>query len=79
MLAHGHGGGTGNALPEHSGLLATLTLAGAYLEVGKVLPSQALPGFLREGDPGDDLDGLTLEHATLDLGYRFNEYIGAQL
>lgn len=79
MLAHGHGGGTGNALPEHSGLLATLTLAGAYLESGKTLPSQALPGFLREGDPGDDIAGLTLEHATLDLGYRFNEHIGAQL
>jgi hypothetical protein len=50
-----------------------------YLSASKPLASQGLPGYLLQGDPGVDLRGGQLEHAVLQLGYRSNHWLGAQL
>ncbi|REH39117.1 hypothetical protein DFR26_1297 [Paraperlucidibaca baekdonensis] len=79
IFAFAHGGGAASALPESPGLLVSATVATAYLDLDeRVLPSQALRGFVVQGDPGEAIDGVNLEHATVDLAYRFSEHLGVQ-
>jgi hypothetical protein len=68
------------AVPDDVG---TFALHGAvaltHLSSHSRLPSQGLPGYLRLGDPGEDLRGSNLEHAVLGLAYRFLKSVAGPL
>jgi hypothetical protein len=66
-------------IPDESGFKFGAQAAVAWRRAAQGLPSQSLPGYLLQGDPGVDSRGTHLEHAVLQLGYRPNEVFGAQL
>jgi hypothetical protein len=78
VLAAAHGD-TANAVPDAPGGRIGLSAAVTTLNASELLPSARLGGYLLQGDPGVDRRGLGLEHGVADLGWRFNDTLGAQL
>lgn len=67
------------AIPDAPGVKASLAAAVSSLSAKDKLPSQAMPGYLIKGDVGIDRRGAQLEHGVAQLGYRFDQTLGAQL
>jgi hypothetical protein len=67
------------AIPEIPGFKLGAAATTAWRRAPQRFPSQGLPGYLLQGDPGVDLRGTQLEHGVLQLGYRLNEVLGVQL
>ena len=70
---------TNEVIPNTTGGKVGLAAAVTSLSTSDPLPSQALPGYLLLGDAGVDRRGLRLEHGVVQVGYRFNAALGAEL
>ena len=62
---------TAERLPAEPGLRWGVAVAVARVQASSPLPSQALQGYLVQGDPGVDRRDHALEHAVVDLAWRF--------
>ena len=76
--AHAHGD-MASALPDEPGLRMGLSAAVSYIDASQLLPSARLAGYLMQGDPGLDRRGAALEHVVVDVGWRLNKTLGANL
>ncbi len=77
-LAYAHEGGMGG-MPDKPGIRLS---AGAALSVASAQehwPAQRLPGVLTHGTTPVDRRGGALEHATAEVGVRFNAHLGGVL
>jgi hypothetical protein len=67
------------AIADTPGLKLGISAVVTSLSAPQRLPSQGLPGYLLQGDPGVDRRATQLEHAVVQAGYRLNDTFGAQL
>lgn len=65
-----------DAIPDAPGLRLGAAVAGAWYAADAPLPMPPR-GVLLTGQPDIDRDGARLEHATLDVGWRLSEALGA--